>query len=147
MTSKNKAVAVCVCARVPMPLSLSPSLSLFLSSSFLKYRWPTTFYSLFFYLKHKKVRRKHDDSGSIHINMCFLLPFLSLLNFFFVNSLFSRFDDNSRRYHYTCTVWPLLSPVGDRVEKNKRRKRIPGELDISCRTHERTNERKKWTLL
>jgi hypothetical protein len=100
------------------------SLFMFLSSCFLKYCWPTTLsFSNFLFEPKKKVRRKHDDSRSIHRNMCFLLSFLLALNFFFVSSLFSRLDDNSRRYHYTWAVWLLLSPVEDRRKKN-RRKRI-----------------------
>jgi hypothetical protein len=72
--------------------------------------------------------------------MCFLLPFLSLLNFFFVSSLLSRLDDNSRRYQYTCALWLLLSPVGDSEEKKIGEKE--SAMNLTFRAG-RMNERKK----
>jgi hypothetical protein len=95
---------------------------------------------VFFVWNKKKVRRKHDNSRSIHIHMCFLLPFLSLLKFFFVSSLLSRLGDNSRRYHYTCTVWPWLSPVGDSEEKKLEEKESAMNLTFRAGTHERKKE-------
>ncbi len=147
ITNKNKAADVSTCVRVPVPLLLSLSLSLlFYVSRFVLLKIPLTgnvLFSIFFVWNKKKSKKKARwQRVNTYKYMCFLLPFLSLLKFFF-SSPFSRLGDNSRRYQYTCTVWLLLSPVEDREEeeeKNRERKR-------NQRWTWHMNEREKWTRL
>jgi hypothetical protein len=104
-------------------------------------------FSIFFVWNTKKVKRKDDDSGSIHINTCAFFYRFSLYWNFFFSSPFSHLGDNSRRYQYTCTAWLLLSPVEDRrKEGEKIRREKESTMNLTFRAGH-TNEREKWTRL
>ena len=60
--------------------------------------------------------------GGQYVDIHAFLHRLSLLIEFFVSSLSSRLEHNSRRYQHTCSVELLLSFVEDDREEKKRRK-------------------------
>jgi hypothetical protein len=93
----------------------------------------------FFIRTKKKVRRKHDDSRSIHRNMCFLLSFLLALNFFLL-VLFSRVSMIIQGGTTTPRLCGYYCRPSRTEEKKIGEKESTRELDISYRTYERKKE-------